>query len=72
MLRGLREGRLSLADVDLDTGRPPVRGINPLADETYAKLLEKLAKEETPASLAVRRALDRHFERSDRSTRSSD
>jgi hypothetical protein len=42
-LSALRRGPLSLGDTDLDTSRRPVHGANPLADETYADLLEKLA-----------------------------
>lgn len=42
-LSALRTGRLSLVDTDLDTSRRPEHGANPLADETYADLLEKLA-----------------------------
>jgi hypothetical protein len=42
-LDALRTGRLALNDLDLDTGKPPSRGTNPLADQTYADLLEELA-----------------------------
>jgi hypothetical protein len=42
-LRMLRTGPLTLSDTDLDTGERPVRGVNPLADETYADLLAELA-----------------------------
>jgi hypothetical protein len=34
--------RLALGDADLDTGRPPSLGANPLADETSVKYKEKL------------------------------
>jgi hypothetical protein len=42
-LETLRERELDLPDTDFDTGQPPARGRNPLADETYADLLHKLA-----------------------------
>lgn len=42
-LAALRAGQLELKDVDLDTGKPSMRGSNPLADETYADLLEEFA-----------------------------
>jgi hypothetical protein len=42
-LRSLRAGSLRLANTDFDTGRPPARGANRLADETYADLLHTLA-----------------------------
>ena len=35
--------RLQLANTDFDTGKPPRRGENALADDTYEDLLEKLA-----------------------------
>jgi hypothetical protein len=44
LMRMLRAGRLSLRDTDLDTGKPPMRGVNPLADKTVAQLMKKLAK----------------------------
>jgi hypothetical protein len=43
-LRALRTGRLAVTDVDLDTGKRSAFGANPLADETYADLLEDLAR----------------------------
>ena len=43
-LAGLRSGKLALADTDFDTGQPSEHSENPLAIETYAKLLEQLAK----------------------------
>lgn len=45
-LRSLRSGPLRLPNTDFDTGRPPVRGVNRLADETYADLLHRLAGHE--------------------------
>jgi hypothetical protein len=38
----IRAGRLALGDADLDTGRPPSLGANPLADETSVEYKEKL------------------------------
>ena len=43
-LRSLRAGTLHLPNTDFDTGRPPARGMNRLADETYADLLHRLAR----------------------------
>jgi hypothetical protein len=42
-LQTLRERTLQLPNTDFDTGQPPARGKNALADETYADLLHKLA-----------------------------
>jgi hypothetical protein len=39
-----RNGRLKLEDMNLDTGKPLRQGDYRLADETYAKLLDKLAE----------------------------
>jgi hypothetical protein len=44
LLAQSRNGRLDLQNTDFDTGRPVRAGEYKLADETYAKLLEKLAK----------------------------
>ena len=43
-LDALRAGRLNLTNTDFDTGKPAARGEYPLADETYAELVDKLAK----------------------------
>ena len=43
-LREERAGHLKLADLDFDTGRPTRAGEYPLADKTYAHLLDDLAK----------------------------
>jgi hypothetical protein len=40
----LKEGRLCLADTDFDTGKLPERGVNRLADKTYAEWQKRLAK----------------------------
>lgn len=44
MLTQVQSGKLDLQNRDFDTGRPALAGEYKLADETYAKLLEKLAK----------------------------
>jgi Zinc dependent phospholipase C len=44
LLGQVRGGRLELQNTDFDTGRPVRAGEYKLADETYARLLEKLAK----------------------------
>ncbi len=44
-LRDLKTGKLQLANMDFDTGKPTSSGEYRLTDETYAKLLDKLAKE---------------------------
>ena len=44
-LGALRAGRLALADADLDTGKPPAPGANPLADETRAELTKKFTRD---------------------------
>ena len=54
--------RLTLRDLDLDTGQPPARGSNALADETYADLLAALDDRKfagVPA--ALRRDINAHF-----------
>jgi len=43
-LRELKTGKLQLANMDFDTGRPTSPGEYQLTDETYAKLLDKLTK----------------------------
>src|SRR3954467_7827531 len=44
-LGDLKAGKLQLANMDFDTGKPTSPGEYRLTDETYAKLLDKLAKE---------------------------
>jgi len=44
MLRKQKTGELKLADLDFDTGRETHAGEYPLADKTYAHLLDDLAK----------------------------
>jgi hypothetical protein len=41
-LEALRDGRLHLQNTDFDTGKPSALGEYPLADDTYADLLNKL------------------------------
>jgi hypothetical protein len=41
----LRDNKLQLANMDFDTGRPTTPGEYTLTDQTYARLLDKLAKE---------------------------
>ena len=45
-LQLLRDRKLNLQNTDFDTGRPPVRAQNRLADETFADLLHKLARQD--------------------------
>jgi hypothetical protein len=67
LLRALREGRLSLRDMDLDTGTRPAPGVNTLADETYADLIDRLEKAKyAGASPGLRRALADHYAATDR------
>jgi hypothetical protein len=54
LLRAVRDGRLSFADTDLDTGKPPSPGVNRLADRTYVQLLEKLTKKKLVIPAALR------------------
>lgn len=61
-LAAVRNGRLALGDLDLDTGQPPARGVNALADETYADLVKALADRGVagvPSEL--RRDIDAHY-----------
>jgi hypothetical protein len=45
LLQSQMDGHLSLANTDFDTGRPTEPGEYSLADESYAKLLRELAKQ---------------------------
>lgn len=61
-LQALDERRLRLPNTDFDTGRPPSRGENRLADETYADLLHKLAgRKFADVSPELRRELTAFF-----------
>jgi hypothetical protein len=44
LLREQKEGKLTLTDMDFDTGRETRAGEYSLADQTYAHLLDDLAK----------------------------
>lgn len=62
LLRSLQQGRVSLSDTDLDTGRPPTLGVNELGDKTYAELLSKLRRQDqAEVPPALRRALADHY-----------
>jgi hypothetical protein len=62
-LEAVRDGRLRLPNTDFDTGRPPARGENELADETYAKLVGTLAdKKFEHVSTGLRRHLLAHYD----------
>jgi Zinc dependent phospholipase C len=53
-LEKVQSGQVEFRNADFDTGRPAVHGEYPLADETYAELLHKLASrhfEATPPAL---------------------
>jgi hypothetical protein len=63
LLGTIKDGRLSLSDTDLDTGKPPAHGVNTLADKTYDELLSKLRrKEKGELSPELRRALAEHYD----------
>ncbi len=52
-LDALRNNRLNLENLDFDTGQPTRLGEYPLADETYADLLKKLAeRKDVPDALS--------------------
>ena len=61
-LQQLRQRTLQLPNTDFDTGQVPARGRNPLADETYADLLHKLAgRQFADVSPDLRRHLNDYF-----------
>ena len=61
-LQALSERRIRLPNTDFETGRPPSRGENRLADETYADLLHKLAgRNFADVSPELRRELNTFF-----------
>jgi hypothetical protein len=63
LLESLRDGRVSLSDTDLDTGRLPAHGVNTLADKTFDELNKKLRRKDTgELSPALRRALAEHYD----------
>jgi hypothetical protein len=75
-LDALGRGRLDLANSDFDTGERPAPGKNPLADDTYAELLQKLEDRKfADVSPELTRDINSHFagtavaaSRSDRKT----
>lgn len=63
LLTTLQNGRLSLSDTDLDTGRAPTHGANTLADKTYDELIAKLRRRDAgELPPALRRALAEHYD----------
>ena len=51
-----------LPNHDLDTGKPPAPGTNPLVDDTYTELLAKLAEQKfSGISPELRRAINTHY-----------
>ena len=61
-LHALPNGQPALRDLDLDTGHLSRRGANPLADETYRVLLNKLADQKfSSVPAALRRCLNEHY-----------
>jgi hypothetical protein len=62
LLDAARKGQLALRDEDLDTGRGSARGANPLADETYADLVAKLAgRKFAGVQPALQRNINEHY-----------
>ena len=63
LLGTLRNGRVSLSDTDLDTGKPPAHGVNTLADKTYDELVKKLRRKNSgELSPELRRAIAEHYD----------
>jgi hypothetical protein len=61
-LAALESGKLALPDTDFDTGQPAEHSENPLATETYAKLLEELAERDfADVSPELRADLNRFY-----------
>ena len=62
LLDNIRANRLNLQNLDFDTGQPTRRGEYPLADETYADLVKKLAdRKDVPD--AMRQDINRFYGR---------
>lgn len=61
LLSEARNGPLTLPNTNLDTGRPAVWGQYPLADRTYATLLERLSKDHFTTMSAGLRANVQHY-----------
>ena len=63
LLRDLRARTLDLPDMDLDTGNPTVPGEYSLADDSYARLLDSLSRENyASVDQPLRRALLTFFD----------
>jgi hypothetical protein len=56
-LQQVRDGALTLSNTNFDTGKLARHGDYPLADETYAELVKRLASRNTPSSEGLRRNL---------------
>lgn len=56
-LQQVRDGPLALRNTNFDTGELARHGDYPLADETYAELVKRLASRNTPSSEGLRRNL---------------
>lgn len=64
LLGGLKDGRLSLSDTDLDTGKLPTHGVNTLADKTFDELVATLERKSAgELSPELRRALAEHYDK---------
>jgi Zinc dependent phospholipase C len=62
LLQTVSAAGINVANTDFDTGQPPGRGDNPLVEETFAELVEKLTSGEsrvTPAALIA--DITRHY-----------
>ena len=62
LLDNVRANRLNLQNIDFDTGQPTRRGEYPLADETYAELVKKLAERKDVPD-AMRQDINRFYGR---------
>jgi hypothetical protein len=61
-LDALARGRLDLPNTDFDTGKPSAHGEYPLADETYAELIDRLSDRDFAAvSAALRRNITAYY-----------
>jgi hypothetical protein len=61
-LEEVARNRVNLPNTDFDTGRPSRHGEYPLADETYAELIDRLSKEDfTTAPLELRRNIAAYY-----------
>jgi hypothetical protein len=60
-LEAVGRGRLQLTNTNFDTGEPSVHGAYTLADETYAKLLEKLTDDRVAVQDPLRRNINSFY-----------